>query len=240
MVVLEQVREVVSAWEEARRRHADTFALANHRVHAAERRVTRALHGIPLNRWETIADGRASLSDPRLAREVHLATKSKYEVEAALAALAEARSARDDDCRRSRLELDATIGRIRSYSKLGERLTGYSAAGLVGLADDPIATRVQGDRRREIDQVTTRETVRDCQRRIAQLDAAHARAQAQLAAARRKRSDILAAQDEQVVAAERELNKAVVAMAVEMGTELAANLTGLKVSEVQRLVRRQT
>lgn len=239
MVVWDLVGKAADALGKAQRSHADTVALANHRVHVAERRLTRALHGVPLDRWGKIADGRASLRDPRRAREVHRASKSKHEVEAALAALAAAQSASEAKCRRSRTDLDVAIARIHSYGRLGERLIGYSVADSDRIADGPIATRVQRDARRENARLTTRDTVRDCQRRLARLDAVHTRAKGQLEAARQKRSEMLAAQDEQVSDAQQEVDMAVVAMASEVGAELAAKLIGLKVSEVRRLLKRQ-
>jgi hypothetical protein len=88
--------------------------------------------------------------------------------------------------------------------------------------------------------MATRDTVRDCQRRIAKLDAAHNAAQVQLEAARRRRAELLAAQDKVVADAERAVDQAAATLAVEVGPELAANLLDLNVQEMRRLMKRQT
>ena len=87
--------------------------------------------------------------------------------------------------------------------------------------------------------MVTRDTVKDLQRLIAKLDAAHDVAQTQLQAARRCRAEVLAAQDAAVSDAERSVDEAAVAMAVEVGPELAGNLLGRDVSEMRRLMKRQ-
>ena len=87
--------------------------------------------------------------------------------------------------------------------------------------------------------MATRTTVRDYQRLIARLDAGHGRAQAQLAAARQKRSEVIAEQDRLVRDAEAAVDEAVAAMAVEVGAELAASLLERDVSEVRRLAKRR-
>lgn len=87
--------------------------------------------------------------------------------------------------------------------------------------------------------MATRTTVKDYQRLIARLDAGHGRAQAQLAAARQKRSEVLVEQDRLVREAEAAVDEAVAAMAVEVGAEMAASLLERDVSEVRRLAKRR-
>jgi hypothetical protein len=86
--------------------------------------------------------------------------------------------------------------------------------------------------------LSTREAVKGYQRRLAELDAEHSRAQSRLAAAQRKRAEVLAAQDRLVAQAQQAVYDAVVAMAAEVGPELAASLAGLHIATVRQLVRR--
>jgi hypothetical protein len=87
--------------------------------------------------------------------------------------------------------------------------------------------------------MAARDTIRDCQRRIAQLDAAHGRALAQLALAQQKRVEVLAAQDALVADAKRAVDEALVAMATEVGPDLAAYLLDRDLPEVRRLMKRR-
>lgn len=79
--------------------------------------------------------------------------------------------------------------------------------------------------------------VKEYQRRLAQLDADHSRAQDRLAAARRKRADVVGQQDRLVTAAEHEVNTAVAAMAAEVGLDVTAALLNIHPSDVRRLVK---
>lgn len=88
--------------------------------------------------------------------------------------------------------------------------------------------------------MSTREAVKGYQRRIAELDAGHSRARSRLAAAQRRRAEVLAAQDRLVARAQKAVDDAVVTMAVEVGPELAASLAGLSVAAVRQLVRRSS
>jgi hypothetical protein len=87
--------------------------------------------------------------------------------------------------------------------------------------------------------MATRDTVKDVQRQIAKLDAAHNAAQVQLEVARQRRAEVLAAQDDLVARAERAVDQAAAAMAVEVGPELAASLLDRDVLEMRRLLKRQ-
>jgi hypothetical protein len=140
--------------------------------------------------------------------------------------------------------LVAVARRLGGYGRLAERITGFSADELprlshqrLDLCDGPIAYRVERADRGL--QMATRDTVKDYQRRIAKLDGAHTAAQLQLEAARRRRADLLAAQDKLVADAERTVDEAAVAMAAEVGPELAANLLDRDVSQMRRLLKRQ-
>ena len=82
-----------------------------------------------------------------------------------------------------------------------------------------------------------RSNVKEYQRRLAQLDADHSRAQDRLAAARRKRADVVGDQDRLVTAAEHEVKAAVAAMAAEVGPDVTAALLNIDPSDVRRLVK---
>lgn len=82
-----------------------------------------------------------------------------------------------------------------------------------------------------------RDTVREYQRRLVQLDAEHLRAQDRLAAAKQKRDDLIAEQNELVSAAEREVGAAVTAMASALGPDVTASILDMKPSELRRLLR---
>lgn len=82
-----------------------------------------------------------------------------------------------------------------------------------------------------------RPEVRDAQRTLATLDAAHRRAVARLNQVLARRAELIAQQDDHVAAAQAELDKAVVAMASEVSVELTAHLLDLDVADVRRLVK---
>lgn len=138
-MVVEEVRQVAETWNEARRRHAAAVAEANRTLRNAEMRLDTALHGLPLERWKRLVDDGGSLSDPKVARQVHGASRSKDEVEAALAALVEAQSARDAAFRSTELELAGAARRLLSYGRLAERVTGCSTAELREVAAADVA-----------------------------------------------------------------------------------------------------
>ncbi|MGH9072882.1 MAG: hypothetical protein ACRDZQ_01995 [Acidimicrobiales bacterium] len=83
----------------------------------------------------------------------------------------------------------------------------------------------------------TTEAVRNYQRRLAQLAAAHARAQARWQAAIAKRTVVVAHQDRLVAEAEEALHGAVADLATTFGPEVAANVVGMEPGEVRRLGR---
>lgn len=83
-----------------------------------------------------------------------------------------------------------------------------------------------------------RDTVRDAQRRLAELDGAHRRAAAKLDRAAARRNEVIAEQDGIVAEARVEVERAVGAMAAEVGVALTATLLGLEASHVRRLAKR--
>lgn len=85
--------------------------------------------------------------------------------------------------------------------------------------------------------MTVRETVRDYQRRLSDLDSKHSRAKDRLDAVRRRRAEVVEMHDQEVASAERQVEAAVVAMAMEVGAELTANLLAIKVGQVRRLLK---
>jgi hypothetical protein len=82
-----------------------------------------------------------------------------------------------------------------------------------------------------------RPEVREAQRTLASLDAAHRRAVARLNQTLGRRAELIAEQDRDVAAAQAEVDKAVVAMANEVSAELTAHLLDLDAADVRRLVK---
>ena len=91
-----------------------------------------------------------------------------------------------------------------------------------------MAKRVDGE---------ARTSVRECQRRLAELASAYERARARRDAAVARRASVVAAQDRLVEEAEGGVREAVTDLAGGVGVELAAGLTGLGSAEVRRLVK---
>jgi hypothetical protein len=85
--------------------------------------------------------------------------------------------------------------------------------------------------------MSVRGTVRDAQRRLAVLDAAHNRALAKLDQAAARRAEVLAEHDRMIAVAEAEVERAVADMAAEIGADLTANLLDLDVVAVRRLAK---
>lgn len=82
-----------------------------------------------------------------------------------------------------------------------------------------------------------RNAVRDYQHRLAELDTGYSRARDRLAAALAKRTKLIEAQDQLVADAQREVEEAIVTMALEAGPELTASLLAVEVTLVRRLVK---
>jgi hypothetical protein len=81
-----------------------------------------------------------------------------------------------------------------------------------------------------------RDTVRDAQRQLVLLDAAHARAVARLDQAVTRRTQVISEQDRLVKAAQAEVGRTVAEMATVLGTELTANLLGVGPADIRRAV----
>jgi hypothetical protein len=82
-----------------------------------------------------------------------------------------------------------------------------------------------------------RDTVRDTQRRIAALDAAHTQAVAKLDRVRARRAAALAEEDHLVADAQGEVDRTVADMVRAVGLELTAGVLGLRSSEVRRMAK---
>lgn len=82
-----------------------------------------------------------------------------------------------------------------------------------------------------------RETVRDAQRRLAVLDIGYARAVAKLNRACARRAEVLAEQDRLVALAQEAVDRTVGAMADAVGAQLTANVLGVDLADVRRLVK---
>ena len=91
-----------------------------------------------------------------------------------------------------------------------------------------MAKRVDGE---------SRTSVRECQRRLAELAGAYERARARRDAAIARRASVVAAQDRLVEEAEGGVRDALADLAGGVGVDLAASLTGLGSAEVRRLVK---
>jgi hypothetical protein len=81
-----------------------------------------------------------------------------------------------------------------------------------------------------------RDTVRDAQRQLVLLDAAHTRAVARLHQAVARRTQVMADQDRLVKAAEADVERTVAEMASVLGPELTANLLGVEPVDIRRAV----
>ena len=85
--------------------------------------------------------------------------------------------------------------------------------------------------------MAVRDEVRDAQRALATLDAAHRRAVARLDQALARRTDVLAEADRQVAAAQGAVEAAIADMARQVSADLTAAVLGLGVTEVRRLAK---
>lgn len=81
------------------------------------------------------------------------------------------------------------------------------------------------------------DTVRDAQRRLAALDGAHTRAVTNFDRTCAPRAEVLAEHDSLVARAQGEGERAVAAMAAEIGANLTATLLGLDAAHVRRLAK---
>ena len=82
-----------------------------------------------------------------------------------------------------------------------------------------------------------RDEVRNAQRALATLDAAHSRAIVHLEQALARRAEVMAVQDRQVGAAQAEVEAAIANMARQLSADLAATVLGLDVAEVRRVIK---
>jgi hypothetical protein len=82
-----------------------------------------------------------------------------------------------------------------------------------------------------------RETVRDAQRRLAELDVGYARAVAKFDRVSARRADVIAEQDRLVACAQEDVDRTVAVMADAVGAQLTANVLGLDLADVRRLVK---
>lgn len=85
--------------------------------------------------------------------------------------------------------------------------------------------------------MVVRDEVREAQRALAALDAAHGRAVAHLDQVLARRQDVLVEADRQVAAASDAVEAAVAEMARQVSAELTAAVLGLDVAEVRRAVK---
>jgi preprotein translocase subunit SecA len=85
--------------------------------------------------------------------------------------------------------------------------------------------------------VPVRDEVRDTQRALAALDAAHRRAVARLDQTLSRQRETVAQQDRRVAAARAELEATIAEMARRLSPELAAHVLGLDLAEVRRVAK---
>ncbi len=85
--------------------------------------------------------------------------------------------------------------------------------------------------------MTVRTMVKDAQRKLAELDVAHARAVARLERATARRAAVLVEQDRLVTLAQEDLDRTVSSMIDEIGLELTATVLGLRPNELRRVAR---
>ena len=82
-----------------------------------------------------------------------------------------------------------------------------------------------------------RDEVRDAQRNLARLDAAHVRAVCRLEQAIRKRGEVLAEADRLVATGRQGVERAIADMAAGLGAEVTARLVGRDLAAVRKLAR---
>jgi hypothetical protein len=233
------VEELVKRLDEVEQRRIaleNSAKDADAAVTSAERRLRQALVGLSLGRWRALVSGEASIRSARAGRDASVAARRRLAVEAALQELEAARRASEGRVAEASTALRQAEEALSVFGMPASRGVADSEH-LDATADHLIALRVPAPIKENL-AMSTRSNVKAYQRRLVELDAEHTRAQERLAAARRKREEVQAAQDRQVQAAERELAKAVVAMAEEIGPELTANVLDIEVTEVKQLVRR--
>jgi predicted RNase H-like nuclease len=85
--------------------------------------------------------------------------------------------------------------------------------------------------------MAVRDAVRDAQRRLAALDGAYTRAVTNLERSCARRAEVLAEHDSLVAVAQGEVDRTVVAMAVEVGADLTATLLRLDAAYVRHLAK---
>jgi hypothetical protein len=85
--------------------------------------------------------------------------------------------------------------------------------------------------------MAVRDSIRATQRRLATLDGSYSRAVSNYDRTCARRADAIAVQDSLVAAAKAEVERTVVAMAVEVGADLTATLLALDAAHVRQLVK---
>jgi hypothetical protein len=85
--------------------------------------------------------------------------------------------------------------------------------------------------------VPARMSVKEAQKLMGQLGAAHTKALGRLESTMARRREVLAEQDQLVIAAESGVRDSVAARAAGVGPELAATLLGMDLGEVRRLTK---
>lgn len=249
--VVEGLERALAELEERRIAFHGVLHSAGADFASAERRLRRTLGGFSLDRWHALTDGRASIRSPASGRAANLAARRAPGVEAALRDLGAARIAWCQRIDQGRTALDQAEQTVKAFGSFVdvhrpsiEQMTRTAGPGRAALqhqrlhtADPRIALQEKASEQ-EIPLVSTRQTVKEYQRRLVQLDAEHSRAKERLETARRKRDEVVAAHEQQVTDAESEVEKTVVAMATAIGSELAANLLDLDLGRVKQLVRR--
>lgn len=113
------IKEFHSAQAHLHREVADGGAM----VARAERRLTRALQGMTLARWQALVSGKASIRSARDSRDAHLAKKRRLAVDAALG---EVRAARDSHALRvaeAEGALEEAARRLQRFGPLAVRLS---------------------------------------------------------------------------------------------------------------------
>lgn len=238
-VMRQRVEELVKRLDEVEQRGIALEIAAKDAgaaVVSAERRLQLALAGLTLDRWSVLVSGQASIRSARAGRDANLASRRRSAVETALQELSEATRTSAEWIAEASTALDEAV---KAVAGCGTSATcgASNCEPPCAIADPRFTLRVRLPSK-EVLAMSTRSNVKTYQRRLVELDAEHTRAKERLAAVLRKRNEVLAAQDRQVRDAERELDKAVVAMAEGIGPELTANLLEIEVTEVKQLVRR--
>lgn len=114
--------EVIEDVERVRAEAKRDLDAADAAFRLAERTLRTALGGMPLDRWQRLSSGRASIRSAIDGRDSHMARNRRSAVAAALSAVEAARAARSEIDHRAKIELKEAARRLAEYGPIAMRL----------------------------------------------------------------------------------------------------------------------